>query len=118
MPRHTPMSLLDAVTQLTDRLQANGIRAVTDTRDLNPPAVLVIPPDMDWRFARDTWDATWRLLLVVPNTGTSQDLVSIDALIGQVRDALGGAPGHGTARTVSIDGAHDPLPAYELSWTS
>jgi hypothetical protein len=118
MPRTVPMTLLEAVTQLVERLSDNGIRAAVDTRDLNPPAVLVIPPDMAWRFARDTWDATWRLLLVVPNTGSGQDLVALDALIGQVRDALGGAPTTGVARTVSIDGAHDPLPAYELSWTS
>lgn len=112
------MTLLEAVTQLSGRLQASGIRTAVDTRDLNPPACLVIPPDMTWRFARDTWDAGWRLLCVVPNTGTSQDLVSLDQLISAVRDAMGGAPTFGTARTITIDGASDPLPAYELTWTS
>ena len=118
MPRSQPISLLDAVTQLSARLQANGIRTAVDTRDLNPPAALIIPPDMSWRFARDTWDATWRVLAVVPNTGTSTDLVALDQLVAAIRDALGGAPTQATARTITIDGASDPLPAYELTWQS
>ena len=118
MPRSAPVSLLDAVTQLSNRLQANGIRVAVDTRDLNPPAALIIPPDMSWRFARDTWDATWRVLAVVPNTGTSDDLVNLDQLVAAIRDAMGGAPTFATARTITINGVSDPLPAYELSWTS
>lgn len=112
------MTLLEAVTSLVARLEAHGVRSTTDTRNLNPPAVLVVPPDMSWRFARDTWDATWRLLCVVPNTGSASDLANLDTLIDQVRAALGGAPQFGTARTVTIDGTSDPLPAYELTWTS
>lgn len=112
------MSLLDAVTQLEARLSAAGIRSAVDTRDLNPPAALIVPPDMAWRFARDTWDATWRVLAVVPNTGTRTDLVALDQLITAIREALGGAPNLGQSRSITIDGASDPLPAYELTWQS
>lgn len=109
---------MDAIDDLTDRLIRSGIRVATDARDLNPPAVLVTPPTVTNRFKAGTWAAEWQLLLVVPNSGTRPALGQLSELLALVVTALDGEPVTATPYALTVDGESDPLPAYQLTWSS
>jgi hypothetical protein len=117
VPRSAPRTLLEAVEDLAYRLQAGGVRAVFDLRDLNPPAAIISPPTMHWRLMDGTWSADWTLWAVVPNSGSRNDLVNLDQLVEQIRTALKGEPVMATPQTLAVDGQSDPLPGYVLTWT-
>jgi hypothetical protein len=107
-----------AVADVVDTLQAAGIRAAADPRDLNPPAVYVAPPELTFRFAKLSYDATWTLAVVVPNTGRRQSLALLGPLVAAVVAVF---PAITTARPVDLVGgleAAGPLPAYELTMTT
>lgn len=111
-------TISEAITALTDRLTAGGLRVASDVRDLNPPAVLVTPPAMHFRFADGTWDADWTVLAVAPGSGTSEALKTLSDLIDATRAALGGQPVTATPYTLTVDGQSDPLPAYQVTWSA
>jgi hypothetical protein len=107
-----------ALDGLLARLAAGGVRATGDERDVNPPCVLVGPPDLAFRFGRPGWDGTWRLWAIVPDTGRLQAVAALDELVGAVQDAVGGGLTAGTpAQWSGLDGA-PALPAYELTLTT
>jgi hypothetical protein len=110
-------TLNDALDLVIGTLQDAGIRAVRDARDLNPPAVLVNPPTVTFRFARGTFDAEWSVLAVAPNSGNRPALDVLSNLMERVAEALGGAPITGTPYQLQVDGESDPLPSYQLTWT-
>lgn len=112
------MDLYQAMAALSDTLTAAGIRAAMDARDLNPPAVLITPPDMAFRFADGTWEAGWTLIATAPNAGTREALTALDALIVAVVSALGGQPVNASPYTLTVDGQSDPLPAYQVTWSA
>jgi len=106
----------DAVVAL---LAAAGIRAVVDTRDVNPPCVFVAPPALTFRFGRGGgFDAELTVQAIVGDTGGRATTEALDELLGQVGAALnwqltqavpGQFPGADGART---------LPCYTLTVTS
>lgn len=109
-------NLAAAVAGYVDALQAAGIRASADTRDLNPPCVHVNPPEVRYRFGKG-WDATWRAYVVAADTGPTESLAVVGELLESVQAALGGLVVSGRpAELLSLDGG-PPLPAYELNWT-
>jgi hypothetical protein len=57
-----------------DAISAAGVRSVLDARDVNPPAVLIRPPTVAYRFGRGCIGATWAAWLFLPDAG------QIDAL--------------------------------------
>jgi hypothetical protein len=114
----TGLGIGAALDQLLTRLAAGGVRATGDERDVNPPCVLVGPPDLAFRFGRPGWDGSWRLWAIVPDSGRLQATAALDDLIGQVQAALGGGLLAGTpTQWAGLDGA-PALPAYELTLTT
>lgn len=106
-----------AVSDVVRRLRAAGIRAAVDARDLNPPAVLVRPPTLTYRFGKGYADAAFDAWVMVGSSGKSQELKQLSALLDQVQAALN----HQgiTARpddAVLPDGSTAPM--FVLSWTS
>jgi len=106
----------DAVVAL---LTAAGIRAVVDTRDVNPPCVFVAPPALAFRFGRPgSFDAEVTAQAIVGDTGGRATTDALDELLGQVGAALNwqftrAVPGQFPA----ADGART-LPCYTLTVTS
>ena len=111
------MNVAGAVQQLVDRLTAAGIRATTDERDLNPPAVFVAPPILDWRFGRGDFDAAFTVFAVTGAAGRNIDLVNLGQLLDEVTAALGLAAVHAEPADLLVPQQAAPLPAYRLTWT-
>jgi hypothetical protein len=102
------------VTHVTDQLTAAGIRACADTRDLNPPAVYVGAPTVQYgRLA--AWTAQLTVYAVAPNAGRLDALTVLGPLLGQVFDVLG--PTTATPFDLIVHGAPDPLPSYRCTYT-
>ena len=111
------MNVADAVQAVVDRLTAAGVRATQDERDLNPPAVFVAPPVLDWRFGRGDFDAAFTVYAVTGAAGRSIDLVNLGQLLDQVTAALGLAAVHAEPADLLVPHQAAPLPAYRLTWT-
>lgn len=112
------MDLAGAVAQVVEALTAGGVRAAADLRDLNPPGVLVRPPEVRWRFGKDRGGADWVLWAIVPDAGTSAALAGLGELLEKTQAALGGLVVAGRPIDVqAVDGA-GTLPAYELTFST
>jgi hypothetical protein len=111
------VNVAGAVQQLVDRLTAAGLRATQDERDLNPPAVFVAPPVLDWRFGRGDFDAAFTVFVVTGAAGRSVDLVNLGQLLDQVAEALNLAAVHAEPADLLVPHQAAPLPAYRLTWT-
>jgi hypothetical protein len=112
------ITIYQAMADLADVLTAGGVRAALDTRDLNPPCVLITPPAVTLRFADGSWAADWRVLCVAPSAGTRQALDTISDLVSRMQAALGGLPVSGSPYELAVDGQSDPLPAYQFTWNT
>lgn len=109
--------IADAVAALTAHLQAAGIRAVDDQRDLDPPGVLVEPPVLRYRIGRTVADAEWQILAVVGASGRRAELVALSELVDDVRQSVGAVVEARPAGVYTTDSTV-PLPAYVLTFTS
>jgi hypothetical protein len=108
-------SIADACAAVAARIAAAGIRATVDERDVNPPAVFVPAPAINYRFG-GCWMGTWALIAVVPDAGRTANLRALGDLVDAVRVALDGEITD--ARPVSFAGvdAAPPLPGYALTY--
>lgn len=110
------MNLQEAAQGIVDALKAGGVRATLDPRDVNPPCVLVRPPDLAYRFRYGDWDATWKAWALTPDAGRGQVLKAFGPMLAAVQDALGGVVTAATPEDVTLpDGS--TIPGYALSWT-
>jgi len=109
--------ITQAMQALVDRLAAGGVRACTDERDLNPPAVLIRPPALSWQFGGCV-SGDWTLLAAVPDTGTGPSLAALDELITATQAALGGEIVAGAPAALRTSDSGSPLPAYRLTFTA
>lgn len=111
-------TIADACAAVAARIAAAGIRATVDERDVNPPAVFVPAPAINYRFGGQCWVGTWALIAVVPDAGRTANLRALGDLVDATIAALGGEITE--ARPVSfagVDGA-PPLPGYALTYTT
>jgi hypothetical protein len=99
------------------QLEGAGVRATVDPRNLNPPAVLVRPPTLHYRFGRGCVAADWQARLYLPDPGTEGALAIALPLLEQITVALEGAPTEATPADFQLpDGA--TVPGYQLSWST
>lgn len=101
-----------------EALTAADIRATDDPRDINPPAVLIRPPVLSFRFGRGCIGADWTARLVLPNSGTRQALQLALPLIDRIQTALQGAVVTATPADFELPDGGGPTPGYQLTWTS
>lgn len=111
-------TLADAVHEVLDRLTAAGVRATDDERNLNPPAVFVAPPAIEWRFRGGDYTASWTLWCVTGSSGRSVDLVNLGELVEAVGAALHLPMIRGEPADLLIPHQAAPLPAYRLTWSA
>lgn len=111
------IDLARAVAAVVDRLTAGGVAATADIRNLNPPAVLVPPPTLEWRFGRGA-EATWQVVATVGNTGTGAAITALSELVDAAQEAMGGLITAGRPVDLSSPDGGAPLPGYELTFTT
>lgn len=112
------MSPLQQLEQYLAALTAAGIRATDDPRDINPPALLLRPPVLSFRFGRGCVAADWTARLVLVNAGTRQALQEALPLIQQIQDALQGAVVTATPADWELPDGGGPTPGYQLTWST
>lgn len=111
------MDLAQAVQAVIDKLEAHGVRAVADARDVNPPCVQVRAPVISYRFGKNCWEADFTAWSITGDAGTVDNLKAQSDLLGRIVWALDGVPV--TARpdeALMPDGAL--LPIYVLTWSA
>lgn len=111
------MDIAAATQAVVDRLTAAGVRATLDERDLNPPAVLVGPPAVSWRFRRGDFDATFTAWCTVPNSGRRTAIKDLGDLVTAAAAALRLPVLTGEPADLVVPELSAPLPAYRLTWT-
>lgn len=111
------MDIAAAVQSVVDRLTAVGIRAVLDERDINPPAVYVAPPAVEFRFRKGDFTATFTAWCVTGAAGRRVDLINLAELVELAGDALGWAAVRGDPADLLVPDMAVPLPAYRLTWS-
>ena len=111
----TPLEQLDTYLQ---QLQLAGIRATDDPRDINPPAVLLRAPVLQYRFGRGCVAADWTARLVLVNSGTRQALQEALPLLQRIQDALQGAVVTATPADFELPDGGGPTPGYQLTWST
>lgn len=110
------MDMTAALDALVAQLEAGGVRAVVDARDVNPPCVLLRAPTLTFRFGKGYADAAFAAWCVVGDTGRRTSLDAVNTLIQQTQAALD---------YLAVDARPDDailpdgstLPIYVLTWT-
>lgn len=108
------LDLARVAEHIVEQLQAAGVAATVDNRDLNPPGVYVAAPIVTFdRLAGYT--CQFDLYVAVPNAGRSQALAELGPLLLTVRSVWG----TDTAYPVDllVPDQTDPLPAYRIPIT-
>lgn len=108
--------ILGTVDAVIAALEAGGVRATIDGRDLNPPAVLVRPPVLTYRYGKGYADAEFSVWAVVPDTGMRASFQALGALLDEIQQSIGFIAT--TARPDSVtlvDGS--TVNGYVLTWT-
>jgi hypothetical protein len=110
------MNLAELAQDQADILIAAGLRATIDARDLNPPAILIRPPVLGYRFGGCN-ALTWTLIIVVPDSGTKGALSNLGALVDAAQVALGYPAATVTPTDVALlDGG--TAPGYTLTYVT
>lgn len=113
------MAGVDVAAAVADQvaiLTAGGVPATADARDLNPPGVLVLPPQVEWRIGKRSVAYLFTGLAVAPNVGSAGALDALGVLLTAAQEALGGAIANALPSDVpGIDGAA-PGPGYRFTW--
>lgn len=92
---------------IVDTLTAGGVRATADPRNVNPPCVLVNPPDLRYDLACGA-TATWRLRLVLPGPWNADTWRLADNTLPALDTLL-------DIDTVTPDTTTDP-PTFEITF--
>lgn len=106
-------NLTDAWEWVVDQLESVGLRAITDTRNVTPPCVIVEPPVITAVQSGSLVQLEFGIAVVAPPPGNRDSvlwLLKATDLVIEVVSIQSGAPGTYTV------GATD-LPAYNLTAT-
>ena len=111
------MGFVATLQALVERLEAAGVEAASDRRDLNPPAVLVTPVALlaPTKLCGRGWLAA-NLDLVVGDTGDDPALVQLEKLYDVVAPAVADivVPGDRDFTRVSTTDSPDQLPGLRI----
>jgi hypothetical protein len=108
----------EQITAYVEALNAAGIPACIDYRDINPPAVQLRAPVMHFRFGRGCIAADWTARLILLNSGQEEAIKQAFDLIPKIQDALGGAIVDARPQDYDLPDGGGPAPGYELTWTT
>jgi len=97
-----------------------GVRCALDARDVNPPALLIRPPTLRYRFGRGCIGADWAAWLYLPDSGQIHSLRTGLPILETIHGALASA---GVAVLSATPADFQPpdgaiLPGFILNWTT
>lgn len=105
----------DAAAAIVAKLTGAGVRATTDPSALNPPAVLVLPPNRAWNLGCG-YTAQWSLYAIGPaaaGPGTGASFGILNQLVDDVAAVLNTE----TARRIAFPRGSQMLPAFIINFT-
>lgn len=117
-PRAVSAPSIDgAMRMVLDALEPTGYRVAVDSRDLNPPGLLLNPPTLTYRFQSGSFDAVFTLVVTAANTERMAAYGELSEMIANISAALTGRVI--TARPVDVWSSDQTalIAAYELQWT-
>ena len=77
-----------AYGEVVESLEALGLRAIEDPRDLNPPCILVRDASVAPAYIGLAWEVVWQLDIVVGDAGTRANLAALSRVLAVLTDAL------------------------------
>jgi len=100
----------------TVELDGNRLRAFDDASQVNPPCVWLPVPSLDFQYGKRVVVVTWQAYLVAPNSSTQ----SVTPRLSELVDAVVGLYPFmsGTPLPLSLPGGGQPVPSYQLTWSS
>jgi hypothetical protein len=111
--------LWDSVTPVIELLEAAGLRVTLDITQLNPPGCLLLPPELEFRFAGGgDYTATYGLVAVVGSNDRTKGFALLSEYLSAVLAALGDRVVTGRPVDVSSADASAALMGYQLTWTT
>ena len=113
-----PLNIASEMEAVCEGIRAQGVPAVIDERDANPPCVLVQPPELSFRFGQGRFDATWTALVMVPNAGKNVALGQLGELIELAAKGIRAAVLAGQPADVQLPDNAAPVPGYSINWSS
>lgn len=114
------IDILAQMERYQGAVNAAGVRCVLDARDVNPPALLIRPPTMNYRFGRGCISAEWSAWLFLPDAGQLDALKLGLPILETVHSALASV---GVAVVSAIPADFQPpngsiSPGFTLAWNS
>ena len=104
--------IITSIEGYLDALRAAGIRATMDPRSVNPPCVLMTPPDFDLNV-NCGGDAEFRAVILAPPPANLDAWRTLDDLAAQVAAVIPVERIRPSQYGVDDSGA---IPALELTW--
>ena len=103
-----------------DAIVNAGVRCVLDARSVNPPAVLIRPATLNYRFGRGCVGASWVAWLYLPDAGQFDALRVGLPILETVQSALASA---GVAVLSATPADFQPpdgglLPGFIINWNT
>lgn len=95
-------------------LEELGLRVAIDPRNMNPPCVVITPPEVTFA-GLGSWGLDWTFQCVVPPPGTLDAWAALDNLVAAVLTVAPLATAR--PRTSYTTGDGTPLPTYEVEFT-
>ena len=108
------MSLvLERAKAWEEALNAAGLRAVIDPRNMNPPCTVIAPPAIDYP-SLGSIRLTWTLHVVAPPPGNLDAWAKLDEMLEKLRELIPLVTARPRSSFTMGDGT--PLPTYEVSF--
>lgn len=105
-------SSVERAGELAGKIAAEGVRAVIDPRDANPPCVLVVAVPARTRATWCAFQYTWRIWCLAPGAGNLDAAVKLDELFAAVDAAL--TVDNGTPQTYPL--ANQDIAGYLIEY--
>lgn len=115
------MGLAQAVADVLAAFRAvdlgeHKLRAFDDASNVNPPCVWLPVPALEFQYGKRVVVVTWQAYLVAPNSSTQSVTPTLSELVDAVVGLFPFTDGTPTALT--LPGGGQPVPSYQLAWSS
>jgi hypothetical protein len=108
------MTVYERAQEIMAKIGAEGVRVTMDPSTINPPCILIVPPDIDFDLSCG-FSVTWRLACLAP-AAQGADRTVWAGLAGLVTAARAGTDVK-SAELVAYTVNGTSYPAYVASWT-
>lgn len=97
-------------------LDGHPLRAFDDSAQVNPPCVWLPVPALEFLYGKRVVVVSWQAYLVAPNSSTK----SVTPTLSELVDAVVGLYPFtdGTPTPLTLPGGGQPVPSYQLAWSS